>query len=169
MQPTNKKELIELINKNWMTHDGMWFYHCLQELGIEKTNKLNKAAISTLAPIEIQRLKRFLKLGNDPVDSFDRFKKFFKGAKELFIPDFMNVSLSFSEKNKIHWEFTPYQCFAYKGMVAAGVIDKYECGVIYRIECWIKNLGVSFNTIPQITTCIMRHCGRCSGEIYCDF
>ena len=137
--------------------------------GIEKTNKLNKAAISTLAPIEIHRLKRYLKLENTPVDSFHRFKQFFEGAKELFIPDFMNVSLSFADKNKMHWEFTPYQCFAYKGMVTAGVINQYECGVIYRIECWIKNLGITFKTIPQITTCIMRDDGRCSGDIYCDF
>ncbi|MBW1847517.1 MAG: hypothetical protein JRJ27_10315, partial [Deltaproteobacteria bacterium] len=56
MNDAEKKELIELLNKNWMTHDGMWFYHCLQEMGIEKANKLNKLAISALAPIEIKRL-----------------------------------------------------------------------------------------------------------------
>jgi len=29
--PLEKKELKELLNKNWMTHDAMWFYNCLQE------------------------------------------------------------------------------------------------------------------------------------------
>jgi len=47
-------ELKDLLIKNWMTHDGMWFYHCLQELGIEQTNRLNKAAIKSLAEIEIK-------------------------------------------------------------------------------------------------------------------
>jgi len=39
-----QKEVIDLLNKCWMTHDGMWFFHCLQELGIKQTNKLNKSA-----------------------------------------------------------------------------------------------------------------------------
>jgi len=38
-------ELTDLLNRCWMTHDGMWFYHCFQEFGIEKANYLNKAAI----------------------------------------------------------------------------------------------------------------------------
>ena len=37
--PLEKNELKELLNKNWMTHDAMWFYNCLQECGIEKTIK----------------------------------------------------------------------------------------------------------------------------------
>jgi len=28
----SKKELIDLLNRCWMTHDGVWFYHCFQEL-----------------------------------------------------------------------------------------------------------------------------------------
>ena len=55
-----KEELIDLLNRCWMTHDGVWFYHCLQEFGIEKANHLNKAAIKSLAPIEIERIKKAL-------------------------------------------------------------------------------------------------------------
>ena len=32
--------LKEHILKNWMTHDAMWFLHCLQACGIEETNRL---------------------------------------------------------------------------------------------------------------------------------
>ena len=49
-----KEEIVELLNRWWMTHDGMWFYHCLKNLGIEKANELNKAAIRSLAPMESQ-------------------------------------------------------------------------------------------------------------------
>jgi len=28
----SKEELIDLLNRCWMTHDGVWFYHCFQEL-----------------------------------------------------------------------------------------------------------------------------------------
>jgi hypothetical protein len=49
-----KREIRDLLGKGWLTHDGMWFYHTYQELGIDKANKLNKAAIRSLAPIEIK-------------------------------------------------------------------------------------------------------------------
>ena len=61
----NKNQSKEFIIKSWMTHDGAWFNHSLQELGIEKTNKINKAASKSLGMIEIKRFmkgKRFLSL-----------------------------------------------------------------------------------------------------------
>ena len=54
----SKNELKEILNKNWMTHDAMWFYNCLKECGIEKTNKINKAAIRDMAAIEIKRIQK---------------------------------------------------------------------------------------------------------------
>jgi len=35
-----KDELKELLIKCWMSHDGMWFYHCLQKFGIEQANEI---------------------------------------------------------------------------------------------------------------------------------
>ena len=169
MKPSEKKDLIDLLNKNWMTHDGMWFYHCLQEFGIEKTNKLNKLAISTLAPIEIKRLKKFLGVEEESIKSFNNFQRFFESAKEMFIPDFMNADMNFPEKNVMRWKFKPYNCFAYKGMVAADVIEHYECGVIYRIECWINSLGIKYSVKPKISKCLMLLDGNCTGDILFDF
>ena len=71
-----ENELKELLIKSWMTHDGMWFYHCLKECGIEKTNKINKAASKSLGTIEIKRFKkafnidsirRRVKVGNERI------------------------------------------------------------------------------------------------------
>lgn len=53
-----KEELIDLENRCWMTHDGMWFFICLSNFGIEQANKLNKSAIRGLAPFEIERTKK---------------------------------------------------------------------------------------------------------------
>ena len=55
-----KADLRNLLGKGWLTHDGLWFFHTYQELGIEKANALNRAAIKSLAPIEIERAKRIL-------------------------------------------------------------------------------------------------------------
>ena len=169
MEPLEKSELISLLNKCWMTHDGMWFYHCLQEFGIEKTNAINKAAIRSLAPIEVNRIRRFLGLKNEHIETFEEFKVFFAGASELCIPDFMNATMSFPGENILHWEFKPEGCFAYKGMQRIGVIDDYECGVIYRIECWIKSMGIKFDVNPKITKCLMRANARCSGDFILYF
>ncbi len=64
-----KTEIRDLPGKGWLTHDGMWFYHTYQEFGIERTNALNKAAIKSLAPIEIERVKRVLGLNKGSVDT----------------------------------------------------------------------------------------------------
>jgi hypothetical protein len=164
MKPNEQDELIELLNKCWMTHDGMWFYHCFQKFGIQQANKTNKAAIQSLAPIEVARIKKFLGMGKESIDTFDAFIRFFKGASELFIPDFMNAYMNFPQKNTMHWEFKPKQCFAYKGMQRIGALDEYECGVIYRIECWIKSLGISYEISPKVTTCLMRDSDFCYGD-----
>ena len=158
----SRKEITDLLNKGWMSHDGMWFYHCLKEFGIEKANKLNKAAIQSLAPLEMKRLKKLL--GIEKIETFEEFKAFLTGGFELLIADFMNARMTFPEKNVFHWEFLPQQCFAYKGMQNIGVIEDYECGVIYRVECWIASLGIPYQASPRVTKCMMRDKGHCAGD-----
>jgi hypothetical protein len=52
-----KRDIKELLSKGWITHDAMWFAHSLSEIGIERTNVINKAAIASMAAIEVGRLK----------------------------------------------------------------------------------------------------------------
>ena len=142
-----QEETVELLNKCWMTHDGMWFFHCLQEFGIEATNKINKSAIKSLSAIEIARVKKALDC-TAPIEDFNEFKQFFHEAANLMIPDFMNVKFAYPDKNKMAWEFNQNKCFAYTGMKRLGVVAQYECGVLYRIKCWLDELGIKhkFNT-----------------------
>jgi len=160
----SQKETVDLLNKCWMTHDGMWFFHCLQEFGIETTNKINKSAIKSLSSIEIERVKKTLGF-NRRIENFDEFKIFFGEASKLMIPDFMNVTFSYPEKNKMAWEFNQGKCFAYTGIKRIGAIDNYECGVLYRIKCWLEDLGIRHRFNPKIGQCLMHHSGNCLGEI----
>jgi len=167
MSPFDKikrEELVDLLNRCWMTHDGMWFYHCLQEFGIEKANKLNKSAIRSLAPIEMKRMKKALGIEKEQFQTFEEVKNFFTSASELVIPDFMNAAMSFPGENILHWEFKPKSCFAYKGIVRIGAIDQYECGVIYRIECWFDSLGIKYTVSPKIKGCLMLAGDNCRGD-----
>jgi hypothetical protein len=163
--PLSQKELIDLLNKCWMTHDGMWFYHCFREFGIDAANRLNHAAISSLAPLEVARIRKALGIQKERLETFEEFQFFFLRAAELFIPEFMQGKMSFPRRNILHWEFSPGQCFAYKGMRRIGAIDGYRCGVMYRVKSWIESLGIRCRLEPEVGGCLMLLDGRCSGDI----
>ena len=40
LKRVDKAELRDLLGKGWLTHDGLWFYHAYQELGIEQANEI---------------------------------------------------------------------------------------------------------------------------------
>lgn len=156
----SKNELKEILNKNWMTHDAMWFYNCLQEFGIEKTNKINKAAIRNMAAIEIKRIQKLV--GAEQINSFDEFKSFFDAAMEIATGRFMKYKYSISDKNLMRGQWD--SCFAYEGVKALGVIDRYECGVMLRINTWLNTLGIKFEVEPEVNGCIMHTDGKCFFE-----
>lgn len=162
-----KREIRNLLGKGWLTHDGMWFFHTGREFGIEKANALNRAAIKSMAPIEVQRAKQALGIGKDRFDSFDALMEFILAALEVTLPDSVSANFHFRSpsKNLIYWEWLDGQCFAYKGIKQIGMIDRYRCGVIYRIECWLEALGIDFSIKPAIEGCLMHEKGRCRGEI----
>ena len=100
MKSLNKKELKELLIKCWMTHDGMWFYHSLKECGIEKANKINKAAIKSMAKIEIKRIKKAINLGK--ICIFKDLNDLIDKALEVFKADFMGFTYNFPKKNHLN-------------------------------------------------------------------
>jgi hypothetical protein len=167
LEKIEKTEIRDLIGKGWLTHDGMWFYHTCQAFGIEKANILNKAAIKSLAPIEMERAKRVLGIDKESIYNFDELMDFMIAALELTLPDsvFKKIHFSSPSRNLIHWDWENGQCFAYKGMKQIGMIDGYRCGVIYRIECWIEALGVRYLMRTRIEGCLMNEKGICEGEI----
>jgi len=163
-----EEEIIDLLNRCWMTHDGMWFYHCLKNFGVAKANELNKAAIKSLAPMEIERIKKALGM-EKTIEKFAEFKEFFVAASHLFIPAFMNAAMSFPREKVLHWEFEPNNCFAYKGIKRIGAIDQYECGVIYRLARWFDSLEMKYVIEPRVEKCLMLDGGSCQGDFTFDF
>lgn len=165
----DKESIRELLSKGWITHDAMWVLHCVSELGIEKTNKLNRAAVRDMATIEIGRVRKALGMGEMPIDSFSELTSLLQGAMDILKADFMKFRLSVPEENVFHWEMEDGECFAYKGMSRLGCIGEYECGVIYRVETWLDTLQVKHTVNPPVRKCIMHTQGRCAGDITVDF
>lgn len=151
----------ELLSKGWLTHDAMWFLHCLQSFGIEKTNELNLAAVRSMAGIEARRTCGTLGIDPDQLDSFGKLMEFVSGAHRLIIPRFMKFELTSPETDVLQWRWE--ECFAHQGVSRLGVADQYQCGVIPRIQTWFDTLGVRYEMDPVIDGCLMQQTGQCQG------
>ena len=167
LEKIEKKDLRDLLGKGWLTHDGMWFFQTYQALGIEQANTLNKAAIRSIAPIEISRVKKLLGADEHKIESFENLLDFMFKAFELILPEsvFQKFRFGSPANNILGWEWEKGECFAFKGMTEMGIIDQYRCGVMYRIECWLKALDINYSIEPRIDKCIMHATGTCTGEI----
>jgi len=171
LDATGKEELRDLLGKGWLTHDGMWFYSVYKGYGIERANKLNKEAIKAMVPLEVQRLTQIICVSKNQLTSIEAISNFMLCAMELILPASVFNKLHFSapSKNVLHWEWEKNECFAYKGMKRMGVIESYECGVMYRIECWLESLDLKFVAKPRAEKCQMHEKGCCMGDYEFQF
>lgn len=160
-----KEEIQNFLNKNWMTHDAMWFYHALREFGIEKTNKINRSAVRSMGAIEAKRIMRAI-----PMDKFSSMRDielFFEEGWDLARPRFMDASLDFTGSDRFRW--TMRQCFAHDGVLKLGVIEQYECGIYERIKGWLDAMGLDFTVEPDSDSCMLYHEGRCYKDFIIKF
>jgi hypothetical protein len=153
-------EVKEILIKNWMTHDAMWFYNCLQECGIEKTNKINKAAVRAMGITEIRRIQKAV--GMDKVETFEDFKLLSDATWSVVKGKFMKFSYSYPEKNVLRGGFE--RCFAYEGIKQIGAIEQYQCGIFERIYGWFDGMGIKYSVSPQVEGCMMHTDGKCFRE-----
>jgi hypothetical protein len=165
MKTLKKNELKEILIKNWMTHDAMWFYHCLQECGIEKTNKINKAAVRAMGMIEMKRIQKAV--GIDKVETFEGFKSLIEAAWDIGKGDFMKASFRLPARNVLRGDFE--NCFAYEGIKQLGAIEQYQCGIFERIYGWFDGMGIKYSVSPQVEGCMMHTDGKCFREFTFNF
>lgn len=165
MKSLEKTELKELLNKCWMTHDGMWFFHCIGECGMEAANKVNRAAIRSMSAIEVQRIKKAF--GLPEIKDAQGLKELFEAARESVVASFMHFNHEFISDTHLHVEME--DCFAYNGMKRIGAIDRYECGIFERIETWFRTLSIPFTVTPEVTTCMMHAEGHCFRDYRFSF
>ena len=158
----DKHELKELLIKNWMTHDGMWFYHCCSTYGIDAANTLNKAAIRSLAGIEVARIRKLAGGRFAAIETFEQLAGFVDTAFSLVKGDFMEFNYSFPSNNIMAWRVDT--CFAREGMKRIGVEKAYECGLLHRVKAWLDCIGVRYEMKPEFDLCMMNSVNECRGE-----
>lgn len=167
LEKIDKAELKELLIKNWMTHDAMWFFHCVNEFGIDATNKINQAAIKSMAAIEVQRIRQFMGIPNDKkIESMEELMVIFETATEILKGEFMDYDYSVTPDGVISFKWN--KCFAYEGIKGLGLLDHYRCGIVIRINTWLDTLGIKYELMPtfdpSIDKCLMHTNGSCEGQ-----
>ncbi len=167
LQQISPEKIRDYLAKGWLTHDGMWLYNAITSLGIEKANVLNRAAIRSMAPLEMQRTMKILGITRESIVSFEDLTGFLIKALELLLPASIldQFHTSIAAPDVMRWEWEQEGCFAYKGVKMIGCIDRYACGVIFRIKCWLDALGVEHRIDPSPDSCMMHEKGYCRGDI----
>lgn len=167
MKNLNKNEVKELFSKNWMTHDAMWYGSCMQTLGPEKANQLNKTAVQLMATIEIKRITKLMdKPKSVTIKTFRELAEIIETAFRLVQTGFLTFDFSFPEKNVLRGRFN--ECFAHDGVKRYGMIANYECGIVERVKGWLNSLGVRYKMTPDFTGCLMHQNGVCEIDFHFD-
>lgn len=162
----SREQIRDLLAKGWLTHDGMWFDQVARARGLAEANRLNRAAIRAMAPFEVSRLSEVLQWSPAAPADPDAIARFVAAGITLVTPASVAGHLRvWAAGGCLRWEWDPGQCFACKGMQRFGYLDGYECGVIYRIECWLDALGVRALGEPVVGPCLMRADGECTGSL----
>jgi len=148
----------------------MWFDQAARTLGMDEANRLNLAAIRAMAPFEVSRLAEALGVTAADLVDAEAVVRFVAAGIALVTPESVSSRLHVQARDeRLYWEWEPGECFAYKGMQRFGHLGGYECGVIYRIECWLDALGLRPPGDRVVRGCLMRTTGRCAGELPLSF
>ncbi len=152
----------DLLLRNWMTHDAMWFREAVTRRGIAEANAINRAAVRSMAVVEAGRIRRLI--GLEAVARLEDVRAFFTAAVDLVIPAFIACEFEWeSEASAVTLRVT--RCFAHDGVAGLGLIDQYECGIFERIYGWLDALGVGFAAVPDTLECLLHTRGACARRL----
>lgn len=149
---------MRLVQRQWLTHDAMWFAHSVDRLGIETANELNRAAVQSMAAVEAGRLRKLMDV--DAVRTPAELRRFFDTAVAVVIPDVIDFTMDWAPDGR-SVTFEVQRCFAFEGVSALGVADTYECGIYERVTGWLDGLGIAHRIEPDVAHCTMHHTGAC--------
>ena len=147
--------LREFLVNNWLTHDALWYGEVASRFGMAEASPMNLRVCRSLGRIEF---RRFLKAtGSFRPKGMATFKDLFDRAWKVLGPRAFDTEVEFLADDTV--VARTRECFAHKGMVKAGLIDEYECGIFERIEGWFDAMGVDYTRTPDLSRCL-KHRGE---------
>jgi hypothetical protein len=144
------EELRVFLVNNWMTHDAIWYGEAASRFGMAEASPMNLRVCRSLGKIEF---KRFLKAtGASRPDGMRALREMFDQAWRVFVPPAFDGEVDFRADDTMVMKNA--ECFAHKGMVRAGLIGEYECGIFERIEGWFDAMGLDYTRTPDLSRCL---------------
>lgn len=157
LQALNREQMREILLKNWMTHDALWYGEVIWKLGMAEASPMNIRVCRALGKIECKRLMKMT--GTASPKDMNEYMALFEAARDVFVPDFMKFDIEYPGQDT--QVFKVLECFAHKGMEQLGVLDQYECGIFERIEGWFDAMGLNYTRTPDLSRCLKYTRGEC--------
>ncbi|MFX0093366.1 MAG: hypothetical protein ACFFBD_16560 [Candidatus Hodarchaeota archaeon] len=149
---------MEIIRKNWLSHDARWQYTVLLEFGIEKSNQLNQDIIQEVGKIMMFRLINALDVSQ--VTDLDEFQRVWSTAMNLYWPP-PGFVYTFKREASI-FRVSVSRCMISENVIKAGIAQYYECGCSAMRTGWFEALGVEAD--QKVEKCLKNGDNTC--EIY---
>lgn len=135
---SNEKK-IEILRKNWMSHDARAQMTIVREFGWEKGNKLNKEIIGEMGKVMMYRLMNGLNFSK--IKKVDDLILICSTAVELYYPP-PNMSYEFEKISKNEALAIVKKCPIIEQVKKIGVTEFYDCACLSMRAGWYKALGI---------------------------
>lgn len=121
-----------------------------QQFGIHEANRLNQLVCRNIGQVE---MKRLMKAARWPAPrDIHEFLGVKKSAILLYGPDLVEFGIDMVNQQSYKMRLT--RCFAHENIVRAGIGDRYECGILARIQGWMDALGLKHEVHPPPGKCM---------------
>ena len=145
---SNEKK-IEILRKNWTSHDARWEMGVVREFGWEKGNKLNKEIIGEMGKVMMYRLVNALNFPK--VKNIDDLILICSTTVEFYYPP-PNMSYEFEKISENEALAIVKKCPIIEQVKKIGVTEFYECACLSMRAGWYKALGLKVK--EELLTCI---------------
>ena len=146
----NRDQLRDILLRNWMTHDALWYGEVAAKFGMAEASPMNLRVCRNLGRIEFKRLMNVVEA--PPPKNFKAYRELFELAKEVFVPEFVTIQIDYPGNSLQVFQVS--DCFAYNGMKKMGLLPEYECGIFERIEGWFDAMGLKYTRTPDLSRCL---------------
>lgn len=146
----NRDQLKDMLLRNWMTHDALWYGEVAAKFGMAQASPMNLQVCRKLGRIEFKRLMSTLHAA--PPKDFEEYRELFQMGVDVFVPEFITMEISYPGGDG--QVFHVSECFAHQGMKKLGVLSEYECGIFERIEGWFDAMELRYTRTPDLSRCL---------------
>ncbi|MBY8982102.1 MAG: hypothetical protein KGD57_04075, partial [Candidatus Lokiarchaeota archaeon] len=129
----NCEQKIDILRKNWLSHDARWQMAIVKKLGWEKGNKINKAIIKDMGKVMMQRLLNVI--GVKKITNINDYIEICYTAMELYYPS-PSMKYTFKKISENEISGIIEKCIIYDQVKKMKVDNFYECGCFSMRAGW---------------------------------